>query len=309
MFYFKGMLFKKDKLFLISFLIILNSLFFSMKEVKATGEMILRDGNSFVKIKELNKRSKAIYGELDHPYSFSEHEIINSLSDISFQKKGIFAPGKTEHVFSRADLEQVLAPLLVEGFARVNPTQYLLVYNSLTRSFLKNKHNYFCMFVMNHNLYILFGRIHQDLTHPYFDEENIVKNGIEFENPMDEKKPGLWKLVPSSGQYLKSDQEYILVIPINENKKDPLISKDDKNRYTPNALRKKSNDKGNVIDNIEDSKIPVNTDSKTEDSVSYSLKEQLKLLKSLLNEELISNENYERKKNELLDEYFGVLGN
>jgi len=38
--------------------------------------------------------------------------------------------------------------------------------------------------------------------------------------------------------------------------------------------------------------------------VQQPLKEQLRFLKSLLEEGLISDENYERKKNELLDKHF-----
>ena len=80
-----------------------------------------------------------MYGTFNHPYSFSEKEITETFSNLYFQGKGIIGYGKTERVFSDADLAYVLAPLLMEGFTLLGPTQYLLVYNSLTRPYLKKQ--------------------------------------------------------------------------------------------------------------------------------------------------------------------------
>jgi len=297
------MLLTKDKVSFIIIFIVLNCLL-CKKGVEAAGTEILRKGNSFIKIKEISEENKSVYGEPDHPCSLSEKEIAALLSNISFQKKGILGSEKTERVFSGINLKQVLAPLLAKGFARVNSNQYLLVYNSLARSFFKNKHNYFCTFVVNNNLYVIFGRIHHDLTFPYFDEENIVRNGIEFENPMDEKKTGFWQLIPSPGLYLRPGRENVLIIPVD--RKDTFLAADKKKNYTAEFPKKKLNDKGSTIISGDDNRKPVDAGNNTKEDVSYSLKEQLRLLKNLLEEGLISDENYERKKNELLDEYFGA---
>ena len=300
----------KHKLFLIAIIIIMDFFFLYQGNITTADETIVRKGNSFIKIKELNERSKATYGSLNHPYSFSEKELVDIFSHIFFQEKGILGYGKTEQVFTDADLAFILSPLLVEGFAQLKPTQYLLVYNSLTRSYLKNKHNYFCLFMVGQDLHITFSRIHQDLTRPYIDEENIIKNGIEFENPMDIKKGALWKLIPGSGQKLQPDRENTLIIPISSHPADSLITERDKKSSIKEVSQKRQDNKVDVSDLSEPNRISVNTgendEAKQKNEVSNSLREQLRFLKNLFEEGLISNENYEKKKNDLLDKYFEV---
>ena len=300
----KGMSFpSKNKLFLIMGITIASCFFFLHENVRAANETILRKGNSFIKIKELSDKYKAVYGTFNHPYSFPEKGIIDIFSNIFSQEKGIISYGKTERVFSDADLAYVLAPLLVEGFAQLRPTQYLLVYNSLFRSYLKNKHNYFCLFVVNQNLYIVFGRIHQELTRPYKDEENFIINAIEFENPMDISNP-LWNIVPVSGQSILPDRKNILVISIGKRVEGFVSTKSDKKVEPEKFLQKEQVNKKGPSDLTIESNIPVDVTTKQKDAEWHLLKEQLRFLKSLLEEGLISNENYEKKKNELLDKYF-----
>ncbi|MDO8142184.1 MAG: SHOCT domain-containing protein [Candidatus Brocadiales bacterium] len=299
----------KSKLFSVVVIIIVNCFFFKGIS-EAANESILRNGNSFIKIKELHARYKALYTTFNHPCSLSEKQIMEIFSNIFFQEKGVLGHGNTGRVFSDSDLAYVLSPLLVEGLARLEPTQYLLVYNSLTRSYLKNKHNYFCLFVVDQNLYIVFGRIHHDLTKPYNDEENIVNSGIEFENPMDMKKGSLWKLVPASGQSVQPDRENILIIPLSMHDSKSLVTEADQKVVSKKPSQKKQDNKeGNsgfaVENNIPDS-VAANDGIKQTGATSHSLKEHLRLLKSLLEEGLISNENYEKKKNELLDKYFEI---
>ena len=298
----------KNQLFLIMGITILCC-FFSLKEnVRAADKTILRNGNSLIKIKELNDKYKATYGTFNHPYSFSEDGIIDIFSNIFFQEKGIFSHGKTERVFSDADLTYTLSPLLVEGFAQLRPTQYLLVYNSLPRTYLKNKHNYFCLFVVGQDLYVVFGRIHQELSHPYKDEENLIKMGIEFENPMDFKSGPLWKLIPVSGQSLHPDRENILIIPLSIKAEEFVVAEEEK-KVEPKKILQKEQDTREVSSDLTiKNNIPVDVtagdETKQKEAQWHLLKEQLRFLKSLLEEGLISNENYEKKKNELLDKCF-----
>lgn len=306
----KGMPFpSRNKLFLIIGITIVGCLSFLKGDVWAANETILRKGNSFIKIKELGDDYKTVYGTLNHPYSFSEEEIIDIFSNIFFQGKGIISYGKTERVFSDADLSYVLAPLLAESFAQLSPTQYLLVYNSLFRSYLKNKHNYFCLFVVGQDLYIVFGRIHQELMHNYkSDEENIIKMGIEFENPMDVKSGSLWRLVPVSGQSLHPDRENILIIPLNIKAEEFVVAEEEKKVESKKILQEEQDTRKVSSDSTIKNNIPVDVtagdETKQKEAGWDLLKEQLKFLKSLLEEGLISNENYEKKKSELLDKYF-----
>lgn len=297
----------RNKVFLFVGMIFMICLFPYEKIIQAADEIISRKGNSYIKIKELSNRDRVMYGTFNHPYSFSEKEIVEIFSNIYFQGKGIIGYGKTERVFSDADLAYVLAPLLMEGFTPLGPTQYLLVYNSLTRPYLKSKHNYFCIFVANQNLYIAFGRIHQELSYRYSDEENLIKNGIEFENPMDVKKGPLWRLIPAAGQSMHPNRENVLMIPLIRHDGDSSVREDTGKVVSKQSLPEKRNNKGVYGQTTEDI-APLNTtensSSKQTGAVQEPLKEQLRFLKSLLEEGLISGENYERKKNELLDKHF-----
>ncbi len=276
--------------------------------IQAADEIISRKGNSYIKIKELSNRDRLMYGTGNHPYGFSEKEIGEILSTIYFQGKGIIGYGKTERVFPDADLAYVLAPLLMEGFTLLGPTQYLLVYHSLTRPYLKSKHNYFCIFVANQNLYIVFGRIHQELSYRYSDEENLIKNGIEFENPMEVKKGPLWRLIPAAGQSMHPNRENVLMIPLIRHDGHSSVREDTGNVVSKQSPQKKQNNESIYSGHTAENTTPLNTtensSSKQTGAVQQPLKEQLRFLKSLLEEGLISGENYERKKNELLDKHF-----
>lgn len=297
----------RNKEFLFLGMVFVICLFPCKNIIQAADEIISRKGNSYIKIKELSNRDRIMYGTFNHPYSFSEKEIVEMLSNIYFQGKGIIGYGKTERVFSDADLAYVLSPLLMEGFTLLGPTQYLLVYNSLTRPYLKSNHNYFCIFVANQNLYIAFGRIHQELSYRYSDEENLIKNGIEFENPMEVKKGPLWRLIPAAGQSMHPNRENVLMIPLIRHDSDSSVREDTGKVVSKKSLPEKRNNKGVYGQTTEDI-APLNTtensSSKQTGAVQQPLKEQLRFLKSLLEEGLISGENYERKKNELLDKHF-----
>lgn len=273
-------------------------------------DAIIRKENSFIKIKEFNESFPATYGRLSHPYHFSEKELTDIFSQIFFQEKGILGSKKTKQVFSEGDMAFVLSPLLVTGFAQLKPTQYLLVYNSLTRSYIKNKHNYFCLFIVGQNLHIVFSRIHQDLTRPYTDEENIIINGIEFENPLSIKKGALWKLSPVSGQSVQPDRENTLIIPLRKHESIPFVAEAEQKVVFKKPVQEKEGNGGSASgftlkSNRADNEA-VNDGMKQTAETSRVLKEHLRLLKSLLEEELISPENYEKKKGELLDKYFEI---
>ena len=200
-----------------------------------------------------------------------------------------------------------MAPSADGGFyALLGPTQYLLVYNSLTRPYLKSKHNYFCIFVANQNLYIAFGRIHQELSYRYSDEENLIKNGIEFENPMEVKKGSLWRLIPAAGQSMHPNRENVLMIPLIGHDGGSSVREDTGKVVSKNPCRRNETIKVFMV--RQQKILPLNTiensSLKQTGAVQQPLKEQLRFLKSLLEEGLISGENYERKKNELLDKHF-----
>ncbi|MDN3512778.1 MAG: hypothetical protein NG747_00075 [Candidatus Brocadia sp.] len=301
---------KNHKIFLKALIILVNYFLFYGGAFCIAKDAIIRKGNSFVKIKEFDESFKITNGSLNHPYHFSEKELTDIFSQIFFQEKGILGSKKTKQVFSEGDMALVLSPLLVTGFAQLKPTQYLLVYNSLTRSYIKNKHNYFCLFAVGQNLHIVFSRIHQELTRPYTDEENIIINGIEFEYPMNIRKGALWKLSPVSGQSVQPDRENILIIPLSRHDSDLLVSGTDKKGAFKKPVQEKESNgesvsgftlKGNSADNE-----AVNDGMNQTGETSRVLKERLRLLKNLLEEELISHENYEKKKGELLDKYFEI---
>lgn len=302
--------YKKHRVFFVAFIVIVNYFLFYRETYSAANETILRNENSFMKIKELNESSQSIYGRFNHPYHFTEKELTDLFSQIFFQEKGMLSSQKTIQVFSAADLSFVLSPLLVTGFEQLKPTQYLLVYNSLTRSYVKNKHNYFCLFVVGQNLYIVFSRIHHELTRPYTDEENIIVQGIEFENPMSIKKGALWKLSPVPGQSVQPDRENTLIIPLRKHESIPVVAKAEQKVASKKPAQEKESDRESTLGFATKSKsadkVAVNDGMKQAGETSHVLKEHLRLLKSLFEEKLISNEDYEKRKNELLDNYFEI---
>lgn len=302
--------FDRNKVFLFVGVVCVICMLSYTNTSQAVDEIFSRKGNSYSKIMELSDKDRARYGTFNHPYSFSEKEMIEIFSHIYFQAKGIIGYGKTERVFSDADLVSVLAPLLVEGVMQLRPSQYLLVYNSLTRPYLKSKHNYFCIFVANHNLYIVFGRIHQELLYRHSDEENLIANMIDFESPMDIKKGPLWKLIPTKGQLIPPDRENVLVIPLVRHVVDSSVRKDAGKAVSIQPPRKNENNESIISTQAAEITTPLKAaenslPAQTVDE-QQSFKEKLKFLKSLREEGLISDENYETKKKELLDKYFKI---
>lgn len=301
----------KSKIFSAVVIMVVTCFFFTGIS-EAANDPILKNGNSFIKIKKLPSKYKDLYATFNHPYYLSEKQIMEIFSNVFYREKGIFGQGDTGRVFYDYDLAYVLSPLLAEGLSLLEPTQYLLVYNSLTRSYLKNKHNYFCIFVADQNLHIVFGRIHNDLARPYDDEENVVNSAIEFENPMDMKKGPLWKLVPAAGQSLHPYRENILIIPLERNDSNTLVTDTDQKFTHKKPLLKRQAPKEVRQDFATENTVPDNETTsegiKKRDTAPHSLKEHLRLLKSLLEEGLISGENYEKKKNELLDKHFNCTG-
>ena len=233
----------------------------------------------------------------------------------------------------------------MQAFSAATPAQVVAVSSYSERMLLTDQQNYCILFISDRSLNIAFSRVHMFQT--YNDAMSEKKrNTMSKENPAKINHSRFWKLVPSSGQRLEPEHENWLVIDLSDEMyQQPIAQRvgtvDERiktgtseldtrlkrleerlsNTGVPKQLesaspareiRSESKIKNKLIilrELVDDGVI-------SEEDYDYkkakmlreamsdmSLKEQLREIKDLMSEGLITEDDYNEKKKELLDQF------
>ena len=173
-----------------------------------------KDGLITVKHEELPVKRGGQRIQFAHPYKLSEGYITNVLSSIYYKEKGLFKRKGTLRVFQDEEVKN-LVPLIMQALSTATPTQVVAVTSYSYRMILSDKKNYCIVFIADHSLNIVFGRIHMFQT---FNDIMSEKKRylVPWENPAKKRRSSFWKLIPSAGQRLEPGHENWLIIDLSK---------------------------------------------------------------------------------------------
>ncbi|MBM4066315.1 MAG: hypothetical protein FJ266_11875 [Planctomycetes bacterium] len=173
---------------------------------------VYKDGLITVKHDELSVKRGEQRITFNHPYKLSEDFITKVISDIYYREKGLFKRKGTFRVFQDEEIKK-LVPLIVQALSVATPTQVIDVTSYSYRMILSDKKNYCILFVADHCLNIVFGRVHMFQTYNDIMSEK-KRYLVTRENPAKKRYSSFWKLIPSAGQQLEPGHENWLVIDL-----------------------------------------------------------------------------------------------
>jgi len=173
-----------------------------------------KDGLITVKHEELPVKMDGQRIQFNHPYKLSESFVTKVLADIYYKEKGLFKRKETLRVFQDEEVKN-LVPLIMQALSTATPTQVVAVTSYSYRMILSDKKNYCILFVADHSLNIVFGRIHMFQTFNDIMSEK-KKYLTTRENPAKKRRSSFWKLIPSSGQQLEPGHENWLIIDLSK---------------------------------------------------------------------------------------------
>ncbi|MGR3175194.1 MAG: SHOCT domain-containing protein [Candidatus Scalindua sp.] len=258
----------------------------------------INDQNASVEIREeLNEQGNVIKKNFNHPYYFTGSGLANILSSIYYKKKSLIKGSTGRRKLFRQEELQTIIPPIISAFSMATDSQDILVFSTSDKILLADRQSYFSMFITDSNLNIVFSTIQskKNLT----DGRAFRKsNKNKFKDPLDVKRSSYWSLVPMGGQRLASGRQNWLIIDLSSN-----------------LFGVASTDNANISDNINDISIPSNRSSAIERKIRTNksfiqekkkyqgVREKLRELRDLRDEELISEKDYDAKKKELLNKF------
>ncbi|HHT9113170.1 MAG: hypothetical protein HZA47_04420 [Planctomycetes bacterium] len=196
----------------IVFAVIICTIFFCKLENMQAD--VYKDGLITVKHEALPVKRDVQRIQLNHPYKLTGDIVTKVLSDIYYKEKGLFKRKETLRVFQDEEIKK-LVPLIVQAFSVATPTHVIAVTSYSYRMILSDKKNYCILFITDHSLNIVFGRIHMFQT---FNDIMSEKKRylVTRENPAKKRRSSFWKLIPSLGQQLEPGHENWLIIDLSK---------------------------------------------------------------------------------------------
>ncbi len=264
-----------------------------------------QDGMITVKHGELPVKKDGHRIQFNHPYEMVGNVITNALSYIYYEERGLLKKKGNLRVFQDDEIKK-LVPLIVQAFSVATPTQVVAVSSYSERMLLTDQQNYCILFVSEHSLNIAFSRIHMFQT--YNDSMSEKKrNTMLKENPAAINHSRFWKLVPSSGQRLEPDHENWLVIDLSEEMyQQPVAQRvgtvDEKIKTGTSELDTRLKRLEERLINTGVSKELEPTSSAREIHSESKIKNKLTVLRELVDDGVISEEDYNYKKAKMLRE-------
>ena len=243
--------------------------------------------------------------QFNHPYEMVGNVITNALSYIYYEERGLLKKKGSLRVFQDDEIKK-LVPLIVQAFSVATPTQVVVVSSYSERMLLTDQQNYCILFVSEHSLNIAFSRIHMFQT--YNDSMSEKKrNTMLKENPATINHSRFWKLVPSAGQRLEPDHENWLVIDLSEEMyQQPVAQRvgtvDEKIKTGTSELDTRLKRLEERLSNTGVSKELEPTSSAREIHSESKIKNKLIILRELVDDGVISEEDYDYKKAKMLRE-------
>jgi len=256
------------------------------------------DQNTSVEIREeLDEQGNVIKKDLNHPYYFTGSGLANILSSIYYKQKSLIKGSTGKKKLFRQEELQIIIPPIISAFSMATDSQDILVFSTSDKVLLSDSQSFFSMFITGNDLNVVFSTI---LSKKSVSDGRAFRksNKDKFKDPLDVKKIPRQSLVPMGGQRFAPGRQNGLIIDLSSN-----------------LFGVASTDNANMSDNINDISIPsdrsrtierkIRTDkSFIEEKKNYQdVREKLKELKVLSDEGLISEEDYELKKKELLNKF------
>ena len=264
-----------------------------------------KDGMITVRHEELPVKKDGRRIQFNHPYEMVGNVITNALSYIYYEERGLLKKKGNLRVFQDDEIKK-LVPLIVQAFSVATPTQVVAVSSYSERMLLTDQQNYCILFISEHSLNIAFSRIHMFQT--YNDAMSEKKrNIISKENPATINHSRFWKLVPSSGQRLEPDHENWLVIDLSDEMyQQPVAQRvgtvDEKIKMGTSELDTRLKRLEERMSNASVPKQLESTSPAREIRGESKIKIKLIILRELVDDGVISEEDYDYKKAKMLRE-------
>ncbi|MGQ3684086.1 MAG: SHOCT domain-containing protein [Candidatus Loosdrechtia sp.] len=271
---------------------------------------IYQSGKITVQHEEMPVRKNRRPIRFEHPYTLSGDVLTNVLSYTYYEEKGFLKSKESQRVFEDDEI-RILVPLIIQAFSVAEPNQVILVSSYSERMILSDKQNYFILFITDNQLHMVFSRVRALQT---FNDNMSAKRIYTQtrENPSRMKQSSFWKLIPAAGKQLKLQHENWLIADLyHETYQQPVARRigtvDEKIKMETSdldaRLKKLEEMVGSGMDRVSDKPetagFPVSAGRIHGES---EIREKLIVLHEMVNEGLLSQEDYDYKKAELLKE-------
>ena len=256
----------------------------------------VNDNNTSVEIREeLDENGNVIKKNYNHPYYFTAGGLTNILSSIFYTQKNLMLGTKgKQRLYQKAELQVIIPPIL-SAFSMANDSQDILVFSTVDKVLLADAQSYFSMFISNNELNIVFSDIQNKKS--VNDGRAFRKNNkAKFKDPFEVKRSGRWNLIPMEGQRFAPGHQNWLIFDLSSN----LFG------VAGNGSSNNANNNPSQTDSRSrtiERKVRTSNNFIEEKQKYSDVRDKLKELKVLSDEGLISDEDYELKKKELLNEF------
>ncbi|MHC4196395.1 MAG: SHOCT domain-containing protein [Planctomycetota bacterium] len=279
------------------------------ESIQAEPNPVYKDGDTYVELKDA-EGLKGASPPFNHPYIIQEEKLRKILSSLSYRQKGILVKKGGKPIFNNKEVE-TLAPLIADALSKSNANEYLYVYSQRDRSLLDDLETVFSLFVEDDDMNVAFSRV---LSRADNVPRTNRKREFSEKDPTSIKSSGFWELAHGEGQVYQEGHRNWLVINVKERTFDvepePLVSLAEEegeveffnnrsNSVIEERLRKIEERVG-----LKEGSAPVaplpRAKKPAADDGTENLNEKFRDLKELLDNDLISPEDYKYKKKELL---------
>ena len=256
----------------------------------------VNDNNTSVEIREeLDENGNVIKKNYNHPYYFTAGGLTNILSSIFYTQKNLMLGTKgKQRLYQKAELQVIIPPIL-SAFSMANDSQDILVFSTVDKVLLADAQSYFSMFISNNELNIVFSDIQNKKS--VNDGRSFRKsNKNKFKDPFEVKRSGRWNLIPMEGQRFAPGHQNWLIFDLSSN----LFG------VAGNGSSNNANNNPSQTDSRSrtiERKVRTSNNFIEKTEKYQDVRDKLKELKVLSDEGLISDEDYELKKKELLNEF------
>ena len=264
-----------------------------------------KDGMITVKHEELPVKRNGSRIQFNHPCEMVGNVITNALSYIYYEERGLLKKKGSLRVFQDDEIK-ILVPLIVQAFSVATPAQVVVVSSYSERMLLTDQQNYCILFISDHSLNIAFSRIHMFQT--YNDSMSEKKrNTMLKENPATINHSRFWKLVPSEGQRWEPDHENWLVIDLSDEMyQQPVAQRvgtvDERIKVGTSELDVRLKKLEEKLSSTGAPRQHESTSPAREIHSESKIKNKLTVLRELVNDGIISEEDYDYKKSKMLRE-------
>ena len=261
---------------------------------------IFSKGKTYVKLEEMRSTKGTSKTFFDHPQYLRSDILSSVLASVYFKEKGIKGWGKEQNVFQESELFNIV-PHVTDAFSRVAPTQYVLANSNYTKGkgFFKSElYTIFGLFVSKDKLNVVFSRIQYEPIVEKGESSIFTNPEPVYVDPFSIKKNPFWKIILRPGQRFKEGNSNWLIIDLEEGS---FVKKEEYGKEValsgqlevPNARGEQEGSK------VSDTREIVSGSPKRVEA-KPSIKDQLLELKELETTGLITREDYERRKAEIL---------